>query len=274
MFYISHHEVLKPESKTTPCRIVFNSSANFRGHALKEYYAKGPDMLNNLLGVLLRFREEGVAVIGDIQKMFHSIDVPLLDQMTHRFLWRDLDDQKEPETYVMTALNMGDRPSGTIAIAALRKTAGMSSDEFPRSSETILRNSYMDDIPESVKIREEALALTSEIAKILERGGFRIKGWIVSGEGREIEQGTQIQNHEDQYLVRGLTGTSNDATELERVLGMGWNSSKDTPCYRVKLNFSKKKPEDTHTARPNSKAPTKRMILSQVNGIYDPMGLV
>lgn len=57
-FYISHHEVLKPESKSTPCRIVFNSSVNFRGHILNECYAKGPDMLNNLLGVLLRFRKD------------------------------------------------------------------------------------------------------------------------------------------------------------------------------------------------------------------------
>lgn len=30
VFYISHHEVLKPENKTTPCRIVFNSCVNFR----------------------------------------------------------------------------------------------------------------------------------------------------------------------------------------------------------------------------------------------------
>ena len=52
-FYISHPEVLKPESKSTLCRIVFNSSANFRGHILNECYAKGPDMVNNLLGVPL-----------------------------------------------------------------------------------------------------------------------------------------------------------------------------------------------------------------------------
>ena len=96
--YISYHEIFKPESKTTPCRIVFNSSANFRGHVLNEYYAKGSDMLNNLLGVLLRFREEPVVMIGDIEKMFHSIDIPLLDQMTHRFLWRDLDERREPDT--------------------------------------------------------------------------------------------------------------------------------------------------------------------------------
>ena len=55
-------------------------------------------MLNNLLNVLLRFREEEVAVIRDIQKMFRSINIPLLDQMTHCFVWKDLDDQKEPET--------------------------------------------------------------------------------------------------------------------------------------------------------------------------------
>ena len=46
--YISHHEVLKPDSKSTPVRIVFNSSANYMGHVLNDYCAKGPDLLNNL----------------------------------------------------------------------------------------------------------------------------------------------------------------------------------------------------------------------------------
>ena len=64
--YIAHHEVLKPGSKSTPVRIVFNSSANYMGHVLNEYWAKGPDLLNNLLGVLIHFRENKVAFIGDI----------------------------------------------------------------------------------------------------------------------------------------------------------------------------------------------------------------
>ena len=50
IYYIAHHAVWKPESKSTPCRIVFNSSANYSGHVLNDYLAKGPDMLNNLLG--------------------------------------------------------------------------------------------------------------------------------------------------------------------------------------------------------------------------------
>ncbi|XP_045117673.1 uncharacterized protein LOC123508205 [Portunus trituberculatus] len=46
--YLPHHEVLKPESKSTPIRIVFNSSASYMGHILNEYYAKGPDVLRDL----------------------------------------------------------------------------------------------------------------------------------------------------------------------------------------------------------------------------------
>ena len=32
--YLNHHEVLKPESTSRPCRIVFNSSARYQGHSL------------------------------------------------------------------------------------------------------------------------------------------------------------------------------------------------------------------------------------------------
>ena len=73
--YISHHEVLKPESQSTPCRIVFNASASFNGHVLNDYWAKGPDLINNLLGILIRFREYTVAMTGDVSKMYHSVSI-------------------------------------------------------------------------------------------------------------------------------------------------------------------------------------------------------
>ena len=79
--------------------------------------------MNKLFGVLLRFREERVGFIGDISKMFPSIKIPLRDQMTHLFLWRDLVIEKEPDNYAITAVNMGDRPSARIAIVARKKTA-------------------------------------------------------------------------------------------------------------------------------------------------------
>ena len=62
--YITHHEVLKTGSQSTPLRIVFKTSLSFHGHVLNEYWAKGPDIVNNMFGVFLRFREERVAFVG------------------------------------------------------------------------------------------------------------------------------------------------------------------------------------------------------------------
>ena len=89
--YISHHEVLKPDFESTPCRIVFNSSAKFQGHTLNEYWAKGPDLLINFLGVLIRFRENQIAKSGDTRKMYHAVNIDSIDQHTHRFLWRNME---------------------------------------------------------------------------------------------------------------------------------------------------------------------------------------
>ena len=117
-FYISHHEVMKPQSESTPCRIVFNSSARFGKYTLNDYWAKGPDIMNNQLGIMIRFREERVAIMGDLKKMYHSIKISEIDQHVHRFLWRDFDVYRDPDTYIMTTVSFGDKPAGTIATVA------------------------------------------------------------------------------------------------------------------------------------------------------------
>ena len=83
--------------------------------------------------------------------MFHSIDIPVRDQMTHLFLWRNFDDSRPPDTYAMTKANMGDKPSSCIAQCALQRTAEEASTEFPEASSIVLKTSYMDDIPASVE---------------------------------------------------------------------------------------------------------------------------
>jgi hypothetical protein len=59
--YIAHHGVERPENKSTPLRIVFNSSSIYHGHRLNDYWLKGPDLLNNLFGVILRFRDRATS---------------------------------------------------------------------------------------------------------------------------------------------------------------------------------------------------------------------
>ena len=49
---VDHFSVIR-SSKTTPCRIVWNSAALYNGVALNDGLNKGPDLLNSLFLVLL-----------------------------------------------------------------------------------------------------------------------------------------------------------------------------------------------------------------------------
>ena len=123
-YYICHLSVNNAKSKSTPVRIVFNSSQEYLGVSLNSILYKGPDAyLNNLVGLLLRWREDRIAVVGDIKKMFNSVLLEEVEQQCHRFLWRDLETMRKPDIYVMTRVNMGDRPAGTISTEAVYKTA-------------------------------------------------------------------------------------------------------------------------------------------------------
>ena len=129
--YIPHQEVIKEGSKSTPMRVAFNSSASYLGHRLNDYWAKGPCVLNDMLGVLLRFRENYVAEVGDISKMYNAVRISIADRHVHRFVWRNLDKNKDVEHYLLKTVTFGDKPSGTIAVVALKNTAKLLQGTYP-----------------------------------------------------------------------------------------------------------------------------------------------
>ena len=139
--YIAHHGIVRPDKKNTPLRIVFNSSSVFQGHCLNDYWLKGPDLLNNLFGVILRFREKEVVISGDISKMYHRLLIPEVNQHVHRFLWRDMEVNREPDVYVKQVLTFGDKPAPAMAQIALRKTAEQSMQKYPRAAKVLKESS-------------------------------------------------------------------------------------------------------------------------------------
>lgn len=58
-----------------------------QGTSLNDHLLSGPDMLNNLSGVLIRFLTDPVALICDIEKLFHQFHVEDADRNYLRFLW-------------------------------------------------------------------------------------------------------------------------------------------------------------------------------------------
>ena len=84
-WYLPHFATYHNTKRTI--RVVFDSSCEFEGVSLNKVLLPGPDLMNNLIGVLMRFRKENIAVMCDIKQMFHSfyVDPPHGDFL--RFLW-------------------------------------------------------------------------------------------------------------------------------------------------------------------------------------------
>ena len=86
VWYIPHHGVYHPK-KPNKIRVVFDCAAEHRGESLNKHLLQGPDLTNNLTGVLCRFREESIAFMCDIEAMFHQVRVDESHRDLLRFLW-------------------------------------------------------------------------------------------------------------------------------------------------------------------------------------------
>ena len=195
--------------------------------------------------------------------MYNSIHLCPRDQHTHRFLWRDLESERPPDHYALTCVPFGDRPSGAIAITALKKTAEMSEEMYPQAVEVIKNNSYVDDILASAPTQEAATKLAKDIDHVLDVGGFAIKHWIVSGDQRKSTPGIKLLS-----------------TETEKILGLTWKPVEDVFTFSVQLTFLRRGEKSDEGVKVSSgniadipTILTRRMVLSQVAGVYDPLGL-
>ena len=73
-WYLPQHAIFN-EHKPNKTRIVFDTSADHDGMSLNKALLKGRDLLNNLTGILLRFRNHKVAIATDIEAMYHPVRV-------------------------------------------------------------------------------------------------------------------------------------------------------------------------------------------------------
>ena len=126
---LPHFPVYHP--KKDKVRIVFDCAAKFKGFSLNDMLMQGPDLVCNLVGVLLRFRRERIALTADIECMFHQIRVPSQDSHALRFLWWPGGNLAEkPILHQMQVHLFGATSSPSSAAFCLRQAAIDLGDQF------------------------------------------------------------------------------------------------------------------------------------------------
>ena len=251
VFYLPHHPV--QSATKNKIRIVFDCSAQYRGLSLNDKVLQGPDLTNRLTSVLLRFRENEVAVAGDIEAMYHQVCVPVHDRDALRFLWpRDDNLDSDLLEYRMTVHLFGGVWSSSAANYALRKTADDIRSKYPvEVSESVTSNFYVDDWLKSTHTTAQAIELINDIRSLLRQGGFNLTKF--SSADRQV-----LKSIPAEHRGKQIENIDLDKQELpqDRALGVKWNTNTDSFYFKPKM-----------LVRPH----TRRGIIL---GVYDPLGLV
>lgn len=142
-----HHGVVHP-NKPGKVRVVFDAAAKYKGISLNDNLLPGPDLLNNLVSVLLTFRTNRYAIMADIEKMFYQVKVSRIEQDALRFVWREkTGDNIDDFAMQVHLIDKVDSPC--CANYALRQT---SIDHDREIVDAITKKSYMDENGRRIRI--------------------------------------------------------------------------------------------------------------------------
>lgn len=254
VWYIPHHGVYHPKKKKL--RIVFDCGASYQGTTLNKQLLQGPNLTSTLIGVLTRFRCEPVAVMADVEAMFHQVFVPPEDADLLRFLWwPEGNISKDLVEYRMAVHLFGATSSPSCASYALRKCAEDNREFFDATVvNTVLHNFYVDDCLKSVSSEEEAVLLFHNLKALLQKGGFNLTKW--TSNSRKTLAAIPVKDRAKEVKDLDLDQCT---LPLERALGVQWSVQSD--CFKFKITIQ-------------DKPPTRRNILSVVSSIYDPLGIL
>lgn len=246
--YLPHRAVYKPESVTTPVRPVFDASCKTgRNPSLNDCLEKGPNLIEMLPTIMLRFRMGKVGVVSDIRKAFQMIEVGEKDRDFLRFLWWDKSGQNIGE-FRHRRVVFGVNCSPFLLGAVIENHLDHVKEEDRKLAKKLLKSLYVDNCVTAVEDNHEFEDFKERATSIMMNAGMELRQWERSA-GEESGVGPASGCGLD--YVSG----SNSITS---VLGMRWS-----------------KVEDSLSCVVDPEVPdvwTKRSLLSFVQKIFDPMG--
>ncbi|KAL0821872.1 hypothetical protein ABMA28_005274 [Loxostege sticticalis] len=255
-YYIPHHAVVKESSETTKTRVVYDAgSKTTSGFSLNDNLLVGPKLHLDIVDVLLKFRIHSVAFTADIKQMYRNILIRESDRDFQRIVWRT-----SPEAplrdYRLCTVTFGVSSSPYLALRTIQQLARDEAARFPRASQVLMSDVFVDDVVSGESDESRALSLQQELISICQSAGFELHKWHSNSSALLIASQPTYSHGERRENVP-FAQMENDSST--KVLGLQWDPNSDSFSFSVKV-FSEKC--------------TKRSILSEVARIYDPLGLL
>ena len=231
-------------------RLVFDSSASFKGKSLNDAMLAGPDEGNKLVGVLMRFRLGEYAFSADVEKMYHAFFVQPEDRDMLRYWWFKNNDPEQPICeYRAKVMIFGNKASPACSTFGLRyATYHPEAQKLTKSCELLTKNTYVDDLLGASDSAGEAIESLTGCVEILGRYNIRLHKIVASSN----EVSKAFPESERAQVPVGEYASEN------RALGMIWCPHTDTLALASNVPI-----------RPF----TRRGLLAVVHSVYDPLGL-
>ena len=261
--YIPYFPVVREERSSTKVRIVFDAAArNKEKISLNSQIEKGPNRLQDLFGILLRFRQYDIALTADISEMFLQCRLAEPDRKYHRFYWNK-------RFWQWVRILFGNLASPDISQKVLSENAKLFKAEFPLAAQAVLEAMYMDDILKSVETASEAIQLARELPPLHMKCGMK----ICKFECNDISVMKTIPKeiHSTKVDLEKETGSVFDTT---RVLGILWNANTDQFQFKCKFTNLDDFLKSQNIDKEQFKGWTKSLILRFAATVYDPLGLI
>ena len=226
--YVAHHDVHKPDSSTTPLRVVTNTSLKNANAGLSpnQCMQEGPNALSSLLEVIIGFRMYEVGLVYDMTKAYQSISTGPVEKHVRRIVWRwgNLD---EPwEIFAYNVVTFGDPIAGLMLELVKKMAAELGLPIDKEACYQISHKTYVDDgagggsRAQVERFRGKRVNGTYDgtLPQILDLVGLKLKAMVASGD------------------------TDQETIELigDKILGHTWRPTADEFIFTVTVNISRR----------------------------------
>ncbi|CAG5020173.1 unnamed protein product [Parnassius apollo] len=252
--YLPHHCIHRPESTTTSLRVAFNgTSKTSSGLSLNDVMHQGLNLQQDLLSLIITWRQYQYAYTADIEKMFRQILIHEEDQRYQRIIWRNSPTETLQE-YQLATVTYGTKAAPFLAMMVLKQLAKDEGHKYQESpaAKVLQEYFYMEDLISGSHDLASAKKLQSDLKNLLKAGGFNLRKW--SANTPCLLEGVSTANTNQQ--------TYDFKTEIStKTLGLQWLTQSDQLTIDLKIDLSTSKL-------------TKRSLLSNISKLYDPVGFL